>query len=175
MRRFCLCLTLILCLLSACGGEKVPDVYETTYLGSTYTIDRQAGTITHEQQVYRYEEEGGTTKIIYPNGAVYRMTRNGMYSSSGWNDAYEQAHDIPGETLVAVLSNQADASPRPRLDPVSILLGVIGLCAVLFPRLVWWVSRGIWYRDAEPSAWALPLIRLEGGALVLIAILLLRR
>jgi hypothetical protein len=65
----------------------------------------------------------------------------------------------PGRLVFAV-SGIALAMP--------ILMIVMGLCSLIWPRAMWWLSEGWKFKNAEPSGCALVAMRV-GGLLGLIA------
>ena len=164
-----LCLLAVL-LLTACGGnaEKNSNIFEK----DGFTVNREAGTITHEEDVYTYTLSGNSKiTITYPNGATYfwQWTGNGGYG--GWSDDYDPVRYTDGDTLMDLINFQPprESSGNPILGILVIALGIFNLAA---PRAAWYLSYGWRFKHAEPSDAALGLGRIGGGVAVLIGLLL---
>ncbi|GIQ63329.1 hypothetical protein PACILC2_18970 [Paenibacillus cisolokensis] len=52
---------------------------------------------------------------------------------------------------------------------VGMLMLIVGIINVLFPRAMWWLKDGWKFRDAEPSGLALTLGRVSGAVLTIAA------
>lgn len=172
---------LLLFLFCACGqvGGETVAVYDVTQNGVVYTVDREACTITTGDRVYRYEMDGDRLTITYPNGAIYSRLFFDSGSASGWNDIYDESHDIPGETLMDVLDREAPVqrSPEPTINPavrsLGLLFAALGLWGLISPKSVWYFNFGWRYKNAEPSDLALLVNQIAGVLLILIGLSLL--
>ena len=157
-------------LLTACGGQRESA---NTYEKDGFTVNREAGTITHGEDVYTYEisSGGSSIQITYPNGATYHWTWSGNMGYGGWSDDYDPERYADGDTLIDLVNFQP-----PRESSGDPLLGLLALAAGVFnlvsPRTAWYLSYGWRFRDAEPSDEALVLGRVGGGAAVCIGLLL---
>ena len=168
---------LVLCLLAAilltaCGGRREnPNIFEK----DGFTVNREAGTITHGEDVYTYEISGGgsgsSIRITYPNGATYFWEWIGNGGHGGWSDDYDPVRYTDGDTLIDLVNFQPprESSGNPLLGLLVIALGIWNLAA---PRTAWYLSYGWRFKDAEPSDAALVLGRVGGGAAVCIGLLL---
>ena len=140
-------------------------------------MDREAGTITHGEDVYTYAISGGgsssTIRITYPNGATYHWTWSGNsgYGSGGWSDDYDPERYADGDTLMELVNFQPprESSGSPLLGLLAIAVGIFNLAV---PRTAWYLSYGWRFKDAEPSDAALALGRLGGGIAVFAGLLL---
>lgn len=179
MKKLCLLTALLLTLLCACGPapqEEPVNVYDVTQNGVVYTVDREERTVTAGDRVYHYEKDGDWLTITYPNGATYyqRFFSNGNGHAAGWNDIYEESHDVSGETLMEVLDREAPVqrSPEPRMDPavrsLGFLFAALGLWGLISPKSVWYLNFGWRYKNAEPSEVALLVNRIAGVLLILV-------
>lgn len=154
----------LLCLLCACGSVREP--YGVTIRGQEFWIDPETQTISFGADVYRYAFSGRTTTVTYPNGAqyVYEQNVNGLGGSGSWGDAYDETRYVSGGTLVEVLAAEMPGEKGGGdLWFPALLLIALGLWNLLAPRSVWYLSHGMWYQNAEPSAVGLTLIRVGGG------------
>lgn len=50
---------------------------------------------------------------------------------------------------------------------------ILGILTAIFPEYAWYLSRGIWYKDSEPSDFALILTRIGGIILALFVAVML--
>ncbi len=164
----------LLCLLCACGSVRQP--YSVTVRGQDFLIDAENQTISFGADVYRYAINGRVTTVTYPNGAEYVYERNsgGLGGSASWGDAYDETRYIPGGTLIEALSAEMpDGENGGGLWFPALLLSAVGLWNLLAPRSVWYLSRGLWYKNAEPSDVGLTLIRVSGGVVTAVGVILL--
>ena len=121
--------------------------------GVTYTVDTEAQTIHDGESVYEYQVElyrdGYTLEITYPNGAFWSASVTESDGTYGWNEEY----DMKGTVY-----------------PTGDTLG-IGIFSAAYPYGAWYLERGWYYKDAEPSDAALLFNRVVGilllaGALI---------
>ena len=81
--------------------------------------------------------------------------------------AVEKLGYIDGFSLAWAISSAADSGRATNdIDGVPIILSlfllVAGIWFVCAPRSAWWISRGWWFKNAEPSDLALILYRVGG-------------
>ena len=173
-RGILLCLLALLLLLTACGGEKSPNVYEQ----NGYTVDLENRTITHGEDVYTYVISGSGSSseitITYPNGATYYWTWSGSFGHGGWSDDYDPSAYVDGDVLLAVLGTDRATPERGGGNPLLGLLIIgLGIGGGAAPRSVWYLSYGWRYKDAEPADMALVAERLGGGVAIVVGLALL--
>ena len=150
-------------LLTACGGQRESA---NTYEKDGFTVNREAGTITHGEDVYTYEISGGgsgsSIRITYPNGAAYFWEWTGNGGHGGWSDDYDPVRYTDGDTLIDLVNFQPprESSGNPLLGLLVIALGIWNLAA---PRTAWYLSYGWRFKNAEPSDAALVLGRVGGA------------
>ncbi len=157
------CLFCLLFLLSACGS----DTYRViTPDNVSLTVDTVAKTIRHGDDVYTYEISGQNLTITYPNGGQYFSTKHSTGSSGGWNETYDPERYLDGSTLCYALEAERDRQNDNSNPFLPIILIVLGAFQLARPQVAWFLSRGFWFKNAEPSDGALTLLRIGGGVLV---------
>lgn len=176
MKKLLLLLVSMLLLLSlcACSGKVQPYTVEVGW--RDFTIDPDAGTITHKEDVFHYDISGDANKytltITYPDGSTYyesyRENNSGTTSvTAGWSDDYSEYRYVSGSTLCDVLKDELPQPTRFALNFWAILVIGLGALDVAKPRIAWWLAIGWRFKDAEPSNLALRLNRV-GGAICII-------
>lgn len=168
---------ILLCILVAaallgCGANK--KAYTVDAGGETLTVDPQECKIYHGSDVYSYTVSGSGERIryqiTYPNGGHYTWEQNGGTVSGGWSEDYREDLYISGEVLVeAIASQKAQKSPG-KLFFVGLLLVVIGVFPVFWPKKAWFLDTGWRFKNAEPSDATIFLTRLGGGILIVVGI-----
>ena len=148
--------------------------------GVTYTVDTEAQTIHDGESVYEYQVElyrdGYTLEITYPNGAFWSASVTESDGTYGWNEEYDMKGTVypTGDTLETVLHNAGvtyiSQSGEKSVLLLLVLLG-IGIFSAAYPYGAWYLERGWYYKDAEPSDAALLFNRVIGilllaGALI---------
>ena len=150
--------------------------------GVTYTVDTETQTIHDGESVYEYQVElyrdGYTLEITYPNGAFWSASVTESDGTYGWNEEYDMKGTVypTGDTLETVLHNagvtyiSSGQSGEKSVLLLLVLLGV-GIFSAAYPYGAWYLERGWYYKDAEPSDAALLFNRVVGilllaGALI---------
>lgn len=163
-------------LLAGCG-EKRQSVYDIARDGVVYTVDQEQQTISDGKYSYRYEVSGSSSgasfKIIYPNGSSFWWQKNASGGFGGWSDDYDESTYASGHTLLDILTAGRPRESEPKNVPAIILLILLGLFNAIAPETSWYLSRGWYYRDAEPSDEALLLYRGSGILCLVIAVLMI--
>lgn len=145
--------------------------------------DWGAGTITapNGEYAFSYDLSGGLT-IRYPDGYCYTQQEKAGgiafpadYDAAeiqrrGYLDGFSLSWAIESAAQSAQEGAHGNASPSPLL--AALLLG-LGMWNLLDPRGAWWLARGWWYKDAQPSQAALLLYRGAGVLLLLAGLLCL--
>ena len=178
MKRFYVCLAALTLLFVLCGCQERgnPNVYDVDYNGKTCTVDREGGTITCDGVVYSFtiSTRGINTvdfEVTYPDGSRYYWTRDEYSSYGGWSDDYNPKARgyVPGEIL-------REAAIKEDVPPVNfagvflaILLAALGAVLVWKPRIMWTLSHGWRFKDAEPSDLALMVNRIVGVLVLAVA------
>lgn len=173
-------------MLFGCSKEIDMNIdYTTTIDGQDAVISflegsLSEGTINADNGTYTFAYSvDGTLAIVYPNGYIYsqRDVGGGIAVPADYDaSAVEKLGYIDGFLLASAISSAAD-SGRATNDTdgvpiiLSLLLLAIGIWFVSAPRSAWWISRGWWFKNAEPSDLALILCRLGGCMLVFVGII----
>jgi len=177
---------LLICalLLSLAACKKAPAEPPTRTVeagGQTLAVsldkqDSSAGTVAANGETYsfRYTASGQqiTLAIEYPDGYVYKRTELGgaaAESSSYRAEERERAGYLSAALLVSGLEQATRAGRDPdgsgASPALALLLLALGVWNLLAPKSVWWVCRGWWYKNAEPSDAALLVCRIGGVVL----------
>jgi hypothetical protein len=170
------------------GCSKEADVnadYSTTIGGQDAVISfldgtLSEGTITAENGTYSFSYSmDGTLSIVYPNGYTYSQSDLGgaIATPADYNaDTIEEWGYIDGYSLAWAISSASDSS-RASKDTngvpaiLSLIIFALGIWFVWSPKSAWWMARGWWFKNAEPSDLALILYRGGGCLLVLFGII----
>ena len=164
MRRGLFALLAVLLLLCACSSNE-SGTRQVECGGRTYAVDTEAGTITCDGQVYRYEGGGTSVEFIYPDGSTFWWRQPGNMGHGGWSADYdpEAGGYVSGDTLLDVLQELA---PPKAKDGGQFLAGVVlllvGAVNAIAPAAVWALSYGWRFKNAEPSDAALVIYRFSG-------------
>ena len=175
----------LLCLLlfSACAAPASEAKVETVSVdGVTLTVTFDPGTLSagtiqteHGQYTFRYESPD-TIVIQYPDGYVYEQTNisGGIATPADYDGAERIAKGyLDGFSLVWGIEGAADQARNTRAGSgpspfLALLLLGLGAWNLFAPKSAWWLARGWWYKNAEPSDLAIAAYRI-GGVCLLIA------
>lgn len=185
-------ITIIIALISlvfiAAGCSRdivVDDNYTTTVDGHDAVIsflegNHSEGTIDVNNFTYKFAYSmDGSLSIVYPNGYTYSQRDvGGAIAVSADYDAkeVEELGYIDGFSLARAISSASDSgNASGKSGGVSVIASLfllaIGIWYVADPRSAWWISRGWWFKNAEPSDSALMLYRMGGCILVFVGII----
>jgi len=168
--------------LSGCLNKETANTdYAVTIDGQDIVVSfldstKSEGTITAGNDIYSFSySRDGTLTIIYPNDYEYsRIDMNGAIASSWpYTETAEELEYIRGESLVRAVFSADTNTTNTKTVPliISLLIIVSGVWFVCSPKSVWWLSKGWWYKNAEPSDLGLIAYRLGGCALTFIGII----
>lgn len=136
-------------LLAACGREEPQSRSVSVEIGGQSALvtfppgTLSEGTISTDRGSYTFSyAPNGQLTVTYPAGI-----------SLVWG--IERAMDDAG--------GRSRSGPSPVLAFVLMALGAWNLLA---PKSAWWISRGWWYRNAQPSDLALGFYRVAGVLLL---------
>ena len=163
-RRLCVLLTLLLLLLCACSADESGE-RTVEYGGQTFVVNTQAGTITCDGQVYRYEGGGTSVEFTYPDGSTFWWQMQGNMGHGGWSTDYdpEAKGYASGDALMEVLRKlKPPAAKNGGLLLAGVLLLLVGAVNAIAPAAVWELSDGWRFKNAEPSDTALAVYRFGG-------------
>lgn len=160
-------LFLLTCLCACQGAGSSRSIREVEHGGMVYTVDTQNMTIAAEGEVYRFQVSGGSAgsrfEVTYPDGSTYWWEEDGMGGAGGWSDDYDPARYVPGDVLWRVLEQSAPSRRNTGGNPLlGLLLLAVGIFHAAAPRAAWFLARGWYYKDAQPSDLALGLNRVFG-------------
>jgi len=172
---------LILLLAGCSRKEAVETDYAATAGGQDIVISflegtKSEGTITAENGTYSFSYSmDGTLSIIYPNGYTYSQKdmNGGIASSWPYAETAEELGYIDGFSLAWSISSAPDGNASTKTVPVivSLLIIAAGIWFACSPKSIWWLSRGWWYKNAEPSDLGLVVYRLIGCILAFVGII----
>ena len=181
-----LALVLGACNSNTAKSDPYSEVVEIDGQSLTITLDENnlsAGTITSENGTYTFEYGVPGNSIVftvnYPDGYVFSQTEiNGGFATpaeynsierknKGYIDLFSLNYSIEG-----VMDNARGTSNNGS-PSILLALALIGVGAWNFfeARSVWYLFRGWWYKNAEPSDLALMLYRLAGVFLIFAGII----
>lgn len=190
MKKYCALILTIIFLFSLGACSDVKDTTENQT--ETVDIDGQlltvtfepgtlsAGVIAADNGEYSFEYDGtGSLTITYPDGYVYTQKEsNGgtmvpadydatAVKSRGYIDGFSLSWGIE-RAMDNARGNRSNNSPS---LPLSILLLSLGAWNLFAPKSAWWLARGWWYKNAEPSELALGLYRVAGMLLIFVGVI----
>lgn len=165
-------------LLTACSSQKT---YDINYNNVSYTVDAQVQTISDGTNLYSYEiirnPSGYSLNITYPDGAVYwsEVTQGQDTSSAvgGWNNLPAGENYTSSNDLTSILEATVLPQASSHNIVLIVLLIIIGLLCIIFPRAFWYLERGWHFKDAEPSDLSLVINRCIGVLALIIAIVMI--
>ena len=180
MRKRLGALFLAMALLGAFALPAAADIREVDWEGVSYAVDTEEQAIFDGTHSYTYEVSVHGAgiydlKITYPNGATWDCEEDLAGGTIGWSDSYDiiGATYPTGDTLqqvldeARVLSSVADVGWRSEKSVLLFLvLLILGLFSLFYPYGVWYLERGWYYKDAEPSE-AAPIFNRVVGILLL--------
>ncbi len=164
---------LILLLLCGCGTRET--VFQVDGRYGTYTVNTEACTITDGTYTYTYNASENNIRITYPNGAWYSCSTGGQISNIGWSDDYDSTPNSPysdGDHLVdAVKKVTKTRKAEPGMVITALVLAVYGLFLLLAPEAAFHLRFGRWFKNAEPTEFAIKYTRIGGGIIMVLAII----
>lgn len=174
--------------LTACSSIDVPRTYTETIDGIEYSVENDenistddsgeyyfTGIISDGENRYNYTFSGTITRysvdITYPDGSMYEWRSEG---SGFGSDGYNPEKYVDADILCQVIENQfANIDDEPSNILVIALLLILGAISIFLPGLLWYISYGWRFKDAEPSDAALVFYRVAGGIFIIIAVIMM--
>lgn len=162
----------VLFLLSACG---IKEEYTFNESNGIYTVNTSSQTINHWEFTYKYEVSGNSYTIIYPDhsyySAVYDSRQSSDYSFTNSPDYKEKKYE-PAGPVIELLRKIYEPEPVPIQNIIfAIIFAAVGLCSIIFPGAVLFLSHGWYFKKAQPSDLAIFLTRLSGGVFLIAAVI----
>ena len=173
--------------LGGCAEQNTENLsYSTELDGQSAVItfgdtSMSAGEIEVGGHAYTFAYQmDGSLAIIYPDGYTYTQREQNGALMTPWdynaetveNKGYIDAWTLAWEISAATGGIRAERPDRMPLIE-SILIAAVGVWMLAAPKGAWWLSKGWWYKDAEPSDLALLLYRVGGGVLVVMGVIYL--
>ena len=170
----CMLLLLSLC---ACSGSKEPYTVKEGW--RTFEIDPEVGTISHKEDVFRYDisndPDGYTLTITYPDGSTYFVKQqefnSGTHRTSGHSEDYDAMRYVDGGILYNALENELPAPLFPGNPVLGFILIILGALLILIPKLFWWLKIGWLLNDAQPAKYTLIVFQVIGVLTILFGII----
>jgi hypothetical protein len=157
-------------LLSSCG-IKNQDVYNIIYEDETFSIDTVNKTILHEDQTYKFDINGTTTTITFPDNSKYWWTQQDNIGFGGWSDDYKESKYVSGNILVKVLAREIPTNKNDKNYLLVAIFLALGVWNIVSPYSAWYASYGWRYKNAEPSEAAITITRIGGILLILVGVI----
>lgn len=175
MKRFGILLltAAVLLLMAACASGESANVYTVTEGDTEFTVDLENGTISDGINTYVFTASTNKITITYLDGATYVWNADGVGGAGGWSEDYDPNRYVDGLTLINALSRPRETQMTVSHPFLSIVLAIVGLWHLIWPRSVWYVKGGWRYKDAKPSEAALTAGRIGGGLALVLAVILL--
>lgn len=166
-------------MLFGCSGETAANTdYTTTIDGQAAVISFLEGSLSEGKiktdngtYTFAYSMDG-TLSIVYPNGYIYSQkdVGGGIAVPADYDaSAVEKLGYIDGFSLARAISSASD-SGRNDTDGAPIILSLfllaVGIWFISAPRSAWWISKGWYFKNAEPSDLSLIVYRVGGCMLV---------
>lgn len=165
------CLVLLLTLILSSCSVKNEDTYDVTLQNNTFSIDKVNKTILHEGQPYKYNINGTTITITYPDNSKYWWTQQNNGGYGGWSDNYDESKYVSGNILIEVLADEIPTNKSEKKYFLIIILLTLGIWNTVSPYSSWHLSYGWRYKNAEPSEVAITIVRIGGILLILISVI----
>lgn len=155
--------------LCACAEKKEQTVYTVAKGDAVYTVDTENGTISDGTDLYRYEISfgGGSGSwridVTYPDGSTYWWEETENSGTGRCSADFEYGKYPDAAALADVVKKARPDTGRYRGSPgLGAVLLTVGLFNAITPRTSWYLSRGWYYKNAEPSEAALFVYRAGG-------------
>jgi len=165
---------------AGCSGKELNNnsIITTSVAGKKIDIifnegTKSEGTIITEKGTYFFSYSfDGALSIRYPNGYTYteRKTNGAVLVSWPYPETAEELGYIDGFklsfTIAAAIDSTKAGSAKKVPVIVSLLILLVGILFVFFPRSAWWLARGWRYQKVEPSELSLTIYRLLGFIII---------
>lgn len=179
MKKTLLVMMALLLGLSLCACAKKDEVTVCTveWGDVAYTVDKENGTISDGENIYHYEMEslgsgGWKLMVTYPDGSTYGWEESGNFGTGRCSVDFEYGKYPDAAALANVLKAAQPERMRSGNPALGLLFLAVGLFNTVVPEKSWYLSRGWYYKNAEPSSAALFLYRAGGILAVVVGVLL---
>ena len=180
-------------LLSSCNSnqpqsEPYSATVETNGQSITIIFDESSfssGKIEAKNGEYEFQYEtqlnGLKFTVTYPDGCIYSQTTisGGISYPHDYDSSEREAKgyidllSLDWAIDSAVDNAQGKGSQNGPSPLLAVLLLGCGVWHLFAPKTAWWLARGWWYKNAEPSDLALMLYRILGIILLFVGIICL--
>lgn len=188
-RNIVICISLVFFILGL-GGCSTKEKNKWMIEGKEVILNQAEGTITYDNEVYKYSKSNNAIEITYPNQMTYTETnKNSGTSVSTWSADPSLAAGFIDITSYGYLServiidtvlkysSEIDPNSGNSLSGRSPLLGLfiilIGAIVVAFPKASWYLNYGWRYKDSKPSDVAIVVQRVSGGIAIVVGLILI--
>jgi hypothetical protein len=179
MKRIIVIFLLAALLLLGCAPEETVHTVTVNRNGIDYafTVDTEHCTISDGQYTYTYTVNGDHTTITYPNGARYWESVSTTGAVISWDDNYDPARYVDGAILARHLT-EAYEGPDDKIQMNgAILLGcpflvIVGVFLAWDPVTALEFRYRWWFKNVEPSDWAILSTRISGVILAVMGAVL---
>lgn len=175
MKKLFTFLIMIIFSISLCSCSVFQERTHFTFKNgdTTFTIDTENGTISDGTYLYQYTfsetASGYRTEITYPDGSTYWWNADETGGYGGWSDDYDESRYINGYFLHEILEKNLTEKIASKNIFFIVLLFIIGIFNVAFPRKAWNLEYGWRFKNTEPSDTALGFQRFIGIASLVMA------
>lgn len=136
--------------------------------GETVVVNGEAvGGDDIQRDVYTYKYRDGDITITYPNGAKYWESASDTGAVISWDDDYDPKRYVDGTTLAMHLTDAYEGPDNKIQMNGAILLGcpflvIVGAFLAWDPVTVLEFRYRWWFKNVEPSDWAILSTRISG-------------
>ena len=132
-------------------------------------------TPAEDEDVYRYEYDGGNITITYPNGAVWNEAPTSTGAAISWDDNYDPQRYIEGDVFVPYLKQAYMPQYREGIGGIGfacLIMAAIGVVMFAVPEELIEMKYGWRFKNAEPTEFAVWEVRIGGIIIVVVAIVI---
>lgn len=132
-------------------------------------------TPAEDEDVYRYEYDGGNITITYPNGAVWIESPTSTGAVFSWDDNYDPQRYIEGDVLARYLEEAHRPQSREGIVGIGfacLIMAAIGVVMFAVPEELIEMKYGWRFKNAEPTEFAVWEVRIGGIIIVVVAIVI---
>lgn len=173
LRNF-LCVLLFLLLLSGCSNESprlisIPS-HEGTATDISATVDVSAKMITVGEDVYTYEKRADYITVVWPDGITYTQEKRGETWFRNVSGTVNTEQYLSQNDLLEILERIPEEKG---INWFSVLVILLGVLMLIYPKIFWFLRYGLYFRDAEMSPVAGVIFRGIGAIIIVVGIWLL--
>lgn len=132
-------------------------------------------TPAEDEDVYRYEYDGGNITITYPNGAVWIESPTSTGAVISWDDNYDPQRYIEGDVFVPYLKQAYMPQYREGIGGIGfacLIMAAVGVVMFVVPEELIEMKYGWRFKNAEPTEFAVWEVRIGGIVVVIVAVVI---